>query len=36
VADALVILIGAEIDGIYWANDVVEGVDWIVGQLEVL
>ncbi len=35
VADALVLLIGAEIDGIYWANDTNEGVDWIVGQLEV-
>lgn len=34
VADALVLLIGAEIDCIYWANNVDEGVDWIIGQLE--
>jgi hypothetical protein len=36
VADALVLLIGAEIEGIYWANTAEEGVDWIVGQLGVL
>lgn len=36
VADALVLLIGAEIDGIYWANSTEEGVDWIVDQLEVV
>lgn len=36
VADALVLIIGAEIDGIYWANNVDEGVDWIVGQFEIL
>ncbi len=36
VADALVLLIGAEIDGIYWAKSTEEGVDWIVDQLEVL
>jgi uncharacterized protein (TIGR00730 family) len=34
VADALVLLIGAEIDGIYWANSTPEGLDWIIGQLE--
>jgi hypothetical protein len=33
VADALVLHVGAEIDGIYWANTPVEGVEWIVGQL---
>jgi hypothetical protein len=36
VADALVLLIGAEIDGIYWANGVDDGVEWIVGQLDLL
>jgi len=36
VADALVLLIGAEIDSIYWANDVEEGTDWIIHQLQVL
>jgi hypothetical protein len=36
VADALVLLIGAEIDGIYWAKSTDEGVDWILGQLDVL
>jgi hypothetical protein len=35
VADALVLLIGAEIEGIYWANDVEEGTDWIIDQLQV-
>jgi len=33
VADALVMLIGAEIEGIHWANTVDDGVDWIVGEL---
>jgi len=36
VADALVLLIGAEIEGIYWANTVEDGVDWIIGQLDLL
>jgi hypothetical protein len=36
VADALVLLIGAEIDDVYWAKTVEEGVDWIVGQLDLL
>ncbi|HLF60213.1 MAG TPA: LOG family protein [Acidimicrobiia bacterium] len=36
VADALVLLIGAEIDSVYWAKDVNDGVNWVVDQLEVL
>jgi hypothetical protein len=36
VADALVLLIGAEIEGIYWTNTVEDGVDWIIGQLDLL
>ncbi|MEX0698851.1 MAG: LOG family protein [Acidimicrobiia bacterium] len=36
VADALVLLIGAEIEAIYWAKNADEGVDWLLGQLEVL
>jgi uncharacterized protein (TIGR00730 family) len=34
VADALVLLLDAEIEGIYWAKTSDEGVEWIVGQLE--
>jgi uncharacterized protein (TIGR00725 family) len=33
VAHALVLSVGAEIDGIYWANTADEGVDWVLGQL---
>ncbi len=33
VADALVLLIGAENDGIHWANTADEAVDWVLGQL---
>ncbi len=33
VADALVLALGAKIDGIYWANSADDGVDWILGQL---
>jgi uncharacterized protein (TIGR00730 family) len=33
VADALVLHVGAEIDGIYWAKSADEGVDWLLGQL---
>lgn len=36
VADALVLLVGAEIPGIYWANGVDDGVAWILGQLDSL
>ncbi|MDP9495106.1 MAG: LOG family protein [Actinomycetota bacterium] len=36
VADALVLIIGAEIEGIYWANSVDDGVSWIVGELDSL
>ncbi len=33
MADALVLLIGAENDGIHWANTADEAVDWILAQL---
>ena len=33
VGDALVLLIGAENDGIHWANTADEAVDWVLGQL---
>lgn len=36
VADALVLQVGAEINGIYWANTADDGVDWILGQLGIL
>jgi hypothetical protein len=36
VADALVLLIGAEIDNIYWAKSAEDGVDWVVAQLDLL
>ena len=33
VADALVLILGAENSGIYWANTADDGVEWILGQL---